>query len=201
VTDVADDAEVSVKKNLPASSVLGRVAAAFEAHVSEHSKVLPLGVIPGIWVEYEALVDEEADEIRAAAKQRAKILARTRRSGSDDDPEGERAAYAQLLARACVQLVIPTDDPKKPYEPLHIAINREEGGHLPPLRFNNDLLDVLASIDQVPDGLDSESTAVDIVRALHRRGKASGPLLTMGALYDAWRAGVNQAVVAETVGE
>ena len=185
-------------KKLPASSILGRFTETVEDDVSRHTKLLPLGVVSGVWVEYAALSDDEADEIRKAAKNRGKLLARTRRDGSDDDPEGERQAYAQLLARACVQLMLATEEG---YVPLHEAINEEEGSDYPPLRFDADLLKVFQAAGNLPDGLTTDSTAVDIVRYLHRRGPSTAPLLTMGALYDAWRAGVNQAVVAETVGE
>lgn len=185
------------EKALPASSILGGLHAAIDDAVSGHGKILPVGVIDGLYCEYEALSDEKVDGIRKAAKARARMLARTTRDGDGEDPEGERMAYAQLLARACIQIMVPTADG---YEPLHVALARE-GVDCPPLRYNADLIAVLAQAGEVPGGLTDRSESVDIVRVLHRRGESSGPLLTQGALYDAWRSGVTRAVIAETVGE
>ncbi len=190
------------KEDIPAGSVLGRFSTSLAEAVEGHNnKVMPVGVIPGIHCEYLALDDDQAKEIRDAANLRAKQLARTTRNGGGEDSEGQRQAYAQLLARACVQLVVPTTDPENPYEPLHVAINREEGTEFPPLRYNQDLVKALAAVGDIPGGLDEESTAVEIVTTLHRQGKSTAPLLTMGSLYDAWRSGVTSAVIADTIGE
>lgn len=185
-------------KTPSAGSILGRLAAAVTESVEGHTKVLPVGVVDGLYCEYLALDDDQVDEIRAKATLRAKQRARVERGGGGEDPEGARQAYAQLLARACVQLMVATDDG---YEPLHEAVNRQEGTDFPRLRYDNDLVAAFAQVGEVPGGLTDRSTAVEIVRTLHRQGESSAPLQTMGSLYDAWRSGVTQAVIADVVGE
>lgn len=194
--------------DVPASSILGQLFDAVEEQAEGFTKVLPVART-GLYAEYRALDDDKRDEYRSAARTRAKQRART--GSGDDDPDGERQAAAVTLATACVQLMtVATDDTqdladKEGYVPLHLALAR--GGHQAkgPVRFNKDLVDLLAYVakekgEPVPGGMTSESKSSEVVAALHRNGKSSSPLTSTYALYEAWAAGITPQVVAEAIG-
>lgn len=171
-----------------APSILDRLRAEVEATAAPATRDLPVGRISSLWARYRLLSSSETAELERAARQRRHLADRTGR----DDSEAAEIAAARLLATACVELLWMDEDGT--LRPLADELNLGDG----PLRYNAELIDLLQLRD-VYDDLGERPSSIEVVRALHRWGDSSSPLLSTARLLSVWMSGVTAEAISEVI--
>lgn len=197
-TPEADSAPVVAQRPAAAAgSLLGQLQAETAELKGSDTKVLRIGKHPTLHARYRVLLDDEQDDLEAAAKRAADLRRRVTRDGGDTDAKNQQAAL--LLVKACVDVGIY--DAEGTYRPLHEALADEDqmGEDAPthPLRFNRDLAEIL--LPDLRGENDKPPSSVDVCMALHRWGDSHQPMRTASQMLSSWMSAIDVRALQETL--
>jgi hypothetical protein len=189
---------VAQRPAVAAGSLLGQLQAETAELKGSDTKVLRIGKHPTLHARYRVLLDDEQDELEAAAKHAAELRRRvTRDGGSDTDAKNQQAAL--LLVKACVDVGVY--DAEGNYRPLHEALAEDDqmGEDAPtsPLRFNRDLAEILLPDLRGENG--KPPSSVDVCMALHRWGDSHQPMRTASQMLGSWMSAIDVRALQETL--